>query len=341
MRHARFWVILLGAAGAVVGCVPEETGGGGTGGEAASGGTSAGGGSTGGLSAAGGTTSAGGAAQGATAGSAGAAECPDPPAGAPSAAITAVDTINAARLGMGIPCQQLVLTLCTSAQNHCNYYAASQSDAACQPASAHNEIEGCPYFTGVSVGDRIQAAGYTGRGVSECMAFANDPVRAVTMFINSVYHRTPILSPWKRDMGYGNATGCDTIDFGTGPTTPSTVTAYYPYAGQTGVPTCFRGDRETPTPPAPPADWPSGFPITIFAQNLTVTTHTIVVDGTTTELSHQWLDGDSTLGSSAKVLYTDAPLTANTAYRVTIDGTISSAPAHFEWTFTTGATTRC
>jgi hypothetical protein len=32
--------------------------------------------------------------------------------------------------------------------------------------------------------------------------------------------------------------------------------------------------------------------------------------------AHQWLDGDSSLGSTAKVLYTDAP----------------------HWTFTTGAT---
>ena len=41
--------------------------------------------------------------------------------------------------------------------------------------------------------------------------------------------------------------------------------------------------------------------------------------------------------TTAKVLYTDAPLTANTTYRVIIDGTTSSASVHFEWTFTTGA----
>jgi hypothetical protein len=238
---------------------------------------------------------------------------------------------------MGVPCQQLVLTLCTSAANHCNYYATNQGNASCTPASAHDEISGCPGFTGVSGGDREKYAGYTGTGWSECMAFSNDPTRSTMMFINSVYHRTPCLSPWYRDMGYGNATGCDTIDFSRGATTPSTVTGYYPYSGQTGVPTCFDGSREGPTPPAPSTGWPSGYPITIFAQNLTVTTHTIVVDGTATQLAHQWLGSDSTLGSSAKVLYTDAPLSANTTYRVTIDGTISSNAAHFEWAFTTGA----
>jgi hypothetical protein len=48
---------------------------------------------------------------------------------------------------------------------------------------------------------------------------------------------------------------------------------------------------------------------------------------------------DSSLGSSAKVLYTEAPLTATTTYRVTIDGTTSSTSVHFEWTFTTGTET--
>ena len=348
MRHANSlgWLVLLGAAGALVDCAPEETGGDGTGGQTgasggvSTGGLSAGGVPAGGTSTGGSVTATGGVPTGgatSTGGTAGSTQCADPPTGAPAAAITALNTINAARVPMGVSCQQLVLTLCTSSQNHCNYYATNQGNAACTPASAHDEISGCPEFTGVGAGDRIRAAGYTGGGWSECMAFANDPVRSVTMFINSVYHRTPILSPWKRDMGYGHATGCDTIDFGTGPTTPSTVTAVYPYDGQTGVPLCFDGSREGPTPPVPSTGWPSGYPITIFAQGFTVTAHTIVVDGTTTELAHVWLGSDSTLGSSAKVLYTEASLTANTTYRVTIDGTISSAARHFEWTFTTGA----
>jgi hypothetical protein len=306
----------------------------------ATGGTSTGGSSSGGKST-GGTAPAGGSSQGGTAGTAGATQCPDPPAGAPAAAVTAYNTINATRVAMGVPCDVLVLALCTSSQNHCGYYVTNQGSSTCQAASAHDEISGCPGFTGVSAGDREKAAGYTGNNWSECMAFLGDPVGSVTMFINSVYHRTPILSPWMRDVGYGSGTKCDTIDFGTGPTTPATVTAVYPYNGQTGVPTCFNGSREGPTPPAPSTGWPSGYPITIFARNLTVTTHTIVVDGTTTQLAHQWLGNDSTLGPSAKVLYTDSPLSANTTYRVTIDGTISSAAAHFEWTFTTGAASRC
>jgi hypothetical protein len=265
------------------------------------------------------------------------AECPAPPAGAPADAITALNAENAARVAMGIPCASLVLTLCTSAQNHCDYYTTNQGSSTCQASSPHDEISGCPKFTGADPGARIKAAGYSGNGWSECMAFLGDPAGAVKTFIDSVYHRTPVLSPWYRDMGYGGGTGCDTIDFGPGASTPKTVTAYYPYAGQAGVPLSFNGALEGPTPPAPSSGWPSGYPITLYGQGITVSSHQIMVDGTTTPLSHQWLDGDATLGSSAKVLYTDAPLSANTTYRVIIDGTAASASVHFEWTFITGA----
>ncbi len=265
------------------------------------------------------------------------AECPALPASAPADAVTAINAENAVRVAMGIPCASLVLTLCTSALNHCNYYTTNQGSSTCQASSAHNEISGCPDFTGADPGAREKAAGYSSNGWSECMAFLGDPAGAVKTFIDSVYHRTPVLSPWYRDMGYGGGTGCDTIDFGVGTSTPKTVTAVFPYDGETGVPLSFNGAQEGPTPPAPSTGWPSGYPVTLYGQGITVSSHQIMVDGTTTPLDHQWLDGDSTLGSTAKVLYTDAPLTANTTYRVIIDGTQSSAPVHFEWTFTTGA----
>lgn len=270
---------------------------------------------------------------------AGPAQCPAPPSDAPADAVTALNAENAARVAMGVPCASLVLTLCTSAQNHCAYYTANQGSSTCAASSAHSEISGCPDFTGADPGARIRAAGYNGNGWSECMAFLGDPAGAVKTFIDSVYHRTPVLSPWYRDMGYGGGSGCDTIDFGPGAGTAKTVTAFYPYDGQTGVPLSFNGAQEGPTPPVPSSGWPSGYPITLYGQGITVSSHQLMVDGDSTPLAHQWLDGDSTLGSTAKVMYADAPLTANTTYRVTIDGTTTSATVHFEWTFTTGAGT--
>ena len=257
--------------------------------------------------------------------------CPAPPAGVSDAAVLAINTMNTVRLAMGVPCAELAPELCQAAQNHCDYSATNQGDPSCEAPSAHNEIAGCPGFTGEGPGDRMRAAGYTSRGGTECMAFRNDPERAVSTFIDSVYHRTPVLSPWLRHIGYGGAEDCDTIDFGTGPETPDEVTAFYPYQGQTGVPPSFDGSREGPEPPMPPTGWPSGYPITLYARNITVTGHSIVVDGTTESLPHIWEED-----SSAHVFYTETPLAANTTFRVTIDAIRGTEPLHFEWTFTTG-----
>ena len=238
------------------------------------------------------------------------------------------------RVAMGLDCAELVIEASLAAQNHCDYYSQSTGD--CVAASAHNEVEGCPGFTGVNPGDRMSAAGYESRGGSETMAFTGDPERAVTTFINSVYHRTPILSPWMRHMGYGFTEDCDTIDFGTGPETADDVTAFYPYAGQIDV-VDFDGSREGPEPPEPSTGWPSGYPVTLFGRDLTVVSHTISVEATGEELPHLWLaDEDSTLPSYAKVLYSEAPLEANTTYHVVIQTTRGGTPLDFDWTFTTG-----
>jgi hypothetical protein len=310
-----------------------------TGGRAATGGSSAAGGAGGTVRDAGAAGSGGVRDAGATSSEVAApVQCPAPPAGASADAVTALDAENTLRVAMGVPCASLVLTLCTSAQNHCTYYTTNQGSTTCAAASAHSEVSGCPGFTGADPGTRIKAAGYTGMGWSECMAFMGNPAGAVKMFVDSVYHRVPVLSPWYTDMGYGGGTGCDTIDFGPGAAAaPKTLTAVYPYDGQTGVPLSFNGAQEGPTPPAPSAGWPSGYPVTLYGQGITVTAHQIVVDGTTTALPHIWLDGDSTLGSSAKVLYTESPLSANTTYRVTVDGSNASGSLHFDWVFTTGA----
>jgi hypothetical protein len=326
-----------GAGGGAVAGQP----GAGTGGMTAGSGGSSGAFTTGGNAGSGGK--AGSAASGAAGSGAGGMApgldaCPAPPAGVPESAVIALDTENAIRLAMGLECAVLVPELITAAQNHCDYYAQNQGDETCEAASPHNEVEGCPGFTGVGLGDRMRAAGYMGRGGSECMAFANDPERSTMMFVNSVYHRTPVLDPWMRELGYGAAEGCDTIDYGQGEATAEDVTAFYPYAGQTMLPTSFDGSREGPEPPMPASGWPSGYPVTLYARDITVSSHTIMVDGTAEDLPHQWLsDEDPTLPSYAKVLYTDAPLAANTTYRVVISATREGEPLEFSWTFTTGA----
>ncbi len=286
--------------------------------------------------------------------------CPAAPSGVSTDVTNAYNLENNTRTAMGVPCASMVTALNTSALNHCQYYvqnvasgATSSTGTQCASQStAHDEVSGCPLFTGADPGAREKAAGYTGTSWSEDMAFDNNGTQAVQSWIDSVWHRTPILSPWVRDFGYGNAgsgTGssavkCDTMDFSTGTTTAATVVATYPYAGQTGVPTSFNGSYEGPTPPAPPSGWPSGYPIHIYAKKATISTHELRVGSCTgTTLDHQWITpgsaGDpNNLLTNEQVMYGNAPLQSQTTYCVVIQGTQATTPSqslNLSWTFTT------
>jgi uncharacterized protein YkwD len=261
------------------------------------------------------------------------------PGGIDANTAAALQLTNQTRAAMGSPCATMVPALNTSATNHCVYYAANKATASCV-ANAHVEVSGCTSFVAAQFGARETAAGYTGRPSSECMAFLDNGSRAVQTWIDSVWHRTPVLSPWVRDLGYGGATGCDTMDFGVGTATPKNVVLTYPYDGQTGVPASFDGSREGPVPPAPPAGWPSGYPVTVFvsgASMTALTTHELSVDGGA-QLAHQWVTPQtpSAVVQDAVILYANTPLSAATRYRVHVAGTgYAGAAVDVNITFTT------
>lgn len=326
-----------GSAGAGAFAGASSTLNGGSGGVSSSASGSGGASGHGGLS---GASSALGGSSGTGGGSPGLASCPALVAGAPDAAVTAINAVNTIRVAMGVECAKLVLDLDTSAKAHCDFYAANTGNAMCEGGniSPHDEVTGCTGFTGADPGARVAAAGYVGNGWGEVMAFNDDPLKAVDQWVNSVWHRTPLLSPWWDDMGYGSATKCDVIDLGPGTQTPTTATAMYPYAGQTNVVRSFNGADEGPVPPAPPTGWPSGLPITLYVRNAVTVSHSIEVMGSGMPLDHQWIDYKvSDNDSDQLIMYTNAPFAANTTYHVTIAVTLKGAPKTFDWTFTTGS----
>ncbi len=267
--------------------------------------------------------------------------CPAP-GGLSANTAAALTLVNQTRSAMGSPCATMVAALNTSASKHCAYYAANQPPASATCiADPHVEVSGCADFVAAQFNDRETAAGYTGYADSETMAFDDSGTGSVQQWIDSVWHRTPVLSPWTRDIGYGSATACDTMDFGVGSASPSDLIVTYPYDGQTGVPTSFNGTYEGPMPPAPPGGWPSGYPVHVYlhANSLgtTITTHEFSVDGGA-QLAHQWITPQTpnAVLQDAVVLYANAPLTANTRYRVHVAGTgANGAAVDVNVTFTT------
>jgi hypothetical protein len=215
----------------------------------------------------------------------------------------------------------------TSAAAHCAYYAANVGDNACV-GDAHREVSGCAQFYATSFSAREVKAGYTGSPAFEVMAFGAVGDRAVDVWVDSVWHRTPVLSPWVRDLGYGDTTGCATIDFGVGAPASSSIIATWPADGQAGVPVSFDGSREGPEPPPPDPSamdhgWPSGYPITIFTRSQ-LTEHALSRDGDPTPIAGHFFGHDDPaaqgLLDSAYVLYADEPLAAGTTYHVHVGG---------------------
>ncbi len=270
--------------------------------------------------------------------------CPTPPSGSPANAVTAWQVLNKVRLAAGAGCMNLVSALDTSAQAYCSYEANNASNSTCV-AEAHTEVMSCAGFTGADVQTREVAAGYPQSLAYTEVAttFGNNPTAAVPNWIDTVFHRIPLLDPWTVDMGYGGATGCDAIDIGRGMSTAATKTIVtYPYDGQTNVPPSFSG-LEGPTPPAPSGGFPSSYPISIYAQSLSVTQHVLTKDGDSTPIAHLWLDKNSSQISSGLLGYFydtaflyGAPFATNTKYHVQIVGTYSGGTLTEEWSFTTG-----
>lgn len=272
--------------------------------------------------------------------------CPATPSGAPANAVQAWTVLNQTRLAAGSGCMNLVATLDKSAQSHCDYEAANAKNAMCV-SDPHGEVSTCTGYTGVDVQSREFAAGYP---MALCYtevltSYGNNPTAAVPSWIDTVFHRIPLLDPWTVDMGYGGATGCDVIDIGRGMSSaPANTVVVYPYDGQTNVPPAFSG-AEGPAPPAPSGGFPSSYPISIYAQGLSVTQHVLTKDGDSTPIDHLWLDANSSqVSSGLKGYFYDtaflygAPFALSTKYHVKIVGTATSGPLNVEWTFTTGAT---
>jgi uncharacterized protein YkwD len=257
--------------------------------------------------------------------------CAAAPAEFAEPARAALDAVNELRSHMGLECMALVAEINVAAQKHCDYYQQNMADEACT-GNAHGEVETCPGFVAAMFSQRMTLAGYQGSPRSEVMAFSGDPARAVAMWINSVYHRTPLVSPWIREMGYGGTADCDTVDLGRGPEVSGDATAVYPYPGQLDVPTEFDGSREGPMPPEPASGWPSASPVHLYAQDYTVTSHEVFEGSSCANLPHQWLDDDD---DDHYILYPDAPFKPSTTYRVRITGTRGGEPLDFDWTFTT------
>ncbi len=265
------------------------------------------------------------------------------PSGASADQQMAADGLEKLRASLGLPAATQHPALNQAAQLHAQFYvnhAAQYSKAKLSP-HAQDPSFGAD-FTGKDVGDRATAAGYGSQALGEVMAFSGSAPAALQGWLDTVYHRFPLIHPRTKEYGYGQAAKgnyktevMDVSESGS----ESVPLVVYPYPGQTGVPLSWNG-LEGPQPPPPPAGYPSGPIITArFAQQVEVTAHSLS-DAQGKPLAHVWLDAktDSNVAmfdSKSKVLYAHQPLTAGT-YTVRLEVKVAGAAQVVQWSFSAG-----
>jgi hypothetical protein len=263
-------------------------------------------------------------------------ECAPAPEGADQEAVAAYERVNAYRKAAGLGCITFSKEIASAAEDHCEYVTSSKGMCT---ASPHREVEGCEGFRGEKFSARLKAASYQGQSAYEAMTYVGKGSKAVDMWVDSVWHRIPILSPWIGDAGYGRSGRCDTMDFAWSKTPDkSTPPVMYPFNGQVGVRRSWDGKTEAPALPEPPRGWPSGYPIMLYMAGLKVDSH-VLYDEDGEKVEHTFLaPGDkASLGILLNefAMYAHKPLTKKTTYLVVIDGKRGSEPVHVEWSFTT------
>jgi uncharacterized protein YkwD len=257
--------------------------------------------------------------------------------------VEAVQRVNWYRENVGVPCVNLLETINQAAQQHADYYGvhieAYKNNKI--PGGAHSEdpafAEG---FTGVSFGNRMKAAGYTGQPGFEIMTFIGNPTAAVDGWVETVYHRIPVMSPDMIDTGYGarfSAPRVDVMDFGRLNAGDNKLIVVYPFPGQTGVPRVW-GGHENPQPPPPPEGYPSGSVITVHIATgvpLTIEAHKLT-DSAGAAVDHMWLArGSDPFLTATWAMYAHKPLAVKATYTVSLAGTWYDAPWDTTWSFTT------
>jgi uncharacterized protein YkwD len=255
--------------------------------------------------------------------------------------IEAMEYMNTFRNLTGLNPIDLNSALNQAAQAHSDY-CSTNSDWC---PGWHSEEPGHPGFTGENFGDRCAAAGYSGQPVFEVMApGGGDPVYAIDMWMATVYHRTPFVTPEVHEAGYGSGSAYTTMDFGCcGSVDPDLVTNY-PVHEQTGFPASWSGN-EGPQPPTPPSGWPSGPVITIVfpsINDVSITAHEIY-DDACTPIAHVAGGADISPNPgfelsflrSTVVLYPDDPLASGQTYTVNVEYTRGGVGDHRTFTFTT------
>lgn len=251
--------------------------------------------------------------------------------------------INESRASVGLSPFAANSRLAQAATAHASFLVRHRDVYDQSGTSAHIEIDGLPGFTGKTFTQRVGAAGYEGRALAEVVAFKPSSVGAARSWMESLYHRLPLLDPAIDEAGFGElADGprfANVLEMGQG-RAPAEAPRFvvWPPRGDRDVPTSWDG-AEIPQPPTPPAGYPSGPVLTLHAPggSLVISGASVAPESSGAPVAAASLTNanDPNLKPGVLSLIPHRPLEPSTTYRVRVEGTVDSAPFAETWTFTT------
>jgi len=261
--------------------------------------------------------------------------------------------VNTVRHQAGLGPMTQVHSINTAASAHAHYVMANPDVYADGLVSLHQEVSGGSGFTGEFFWDRLTAAGYLDEPYREVIARQPSAGAAVAHWMESLYHRLPVLQPASDHMGYGTVVdGTEFINvmdvgIGVGPETLVGNGVAWPPPGAHGVPLSWDG-LEQPQPPEPSNGFPSGPVVTlVFSRdsNVVLTDHQLLdVTVSESELPHTALSPDNDLQmkeNNAVALYADSPLEAGRTIEVQITVQLNSVSVVRVWRFYTRSVAGC
>ena len=266
------------------------------------------------------------------------AVAPQRPAALAADRKAALDVANAARSASGLPALQEDPALDEAAQAHAHYYLFNVSQSQVGGTGITAEDASLPGATGARAIDRARHFGFTGARGTELADHALTAGAGTQTFVDSVYHRLPVVDRETVAAGFGEARVgsivISVLDVGAGPAAAGDPTVY-PGDGQTGVPAAFT-DNEVPDPLPSGSIPPVGYPISLQvggAQQLKVTTARLLApDGK--EVPTLTFDPGNQVSQNQWAMVAKQPLQAGGRYTVDVAGTVDGTGFTKRWSFT-------
>lgn len=178
----------------------------------------------------------------------------------------AIGRINRTRQVAGLPALREDSSLDQSATAHAYYVLFNLGRPQLQGTAIVTEDPGLLGFTGRLPLERAANAGAKLARVEELISPRRDVDAAARSWVDSVFHRYPVLSADAEAVGYGGAragvVSVRVVEIGEHAATRGTDPVVYPADGQTQVPILFDGE-EIPTPLPPNVRLPVGYPVSV------------------------------------------------------------------------------